>query len=86
MIEIGSIFSIQRYQYSDEYSTWAIAVNGQIVMDVWENGSKCPFFWGKQNELQDMIDRKDRQLFKLLTPRGLTELHKVRYDRIMAQS
>jgi hypothetical protein len=82
----NTIFSIQRYHHSDQYSTWAIAVNGQIAMDVWENGSSCPFFWGKLEDLQPMIDRKDSQLLKLLTPSGLTELHKARYDRIMAQS
>jgi hypothetical protein len=82
----SSIFSIQPYSHR-EYHTWAIAVGAEIIMDVWENSdAECPFFWGKHDELQEMIDRKDSQLLKLLTPSGIAELHKVRYDRIMAQS
>jgi hypothetical protein len=82
----NTVFSIQPYSHR-EYHTWAIAVGDEIIMDVWENSdAECPFFWGKRDELQEMIDRKDSQLLKLLTPSGIAELHKVRYDRIMAQS
>jgi hypothetical protein len=80
-----TVFSLQPYTHKD-YHTWAIAIYEQIMMDVWENGSECPFFWGKHDDLQEMIDRKDGQLLKLLTPSGQEALHQIRYDRIMAQS
>ncbi len=66
-----SVFSVKPFTfifYNGQRFHWqAIAVHGLIAWNVGKDDRRAPIFWATQREeLQAMIDEKDRRLLELL--------------------
>lgn len=65
-----SVFSVKPFTfifYNGQRFHWqAIAINGLIAWKLGKGDSRAPVFWGKREDLQEMIDAKDERLLDLL--------------------
>ena len=65
-----SDFSVKPFTfifYNGQRFHWqAIAVNGLIAWELGKDDSRAPVFWGKREDLQDMINGRDERLLALL--------------------
>lgn len=52
---------------AQSYTFYALARNGEMLMDAWSDGSTTPTWWeSKPYDIQEAINKRDRELIALL--------------------